>query len=155
MSTQGWYVYRSLFLSQHWCLHVKESERERNYFSIRAQLILIVLLGLFIRWEANGCTADFLKCYLQDFFEKARDILKWIWSSILSMHFVRNLVLFYQILNFHLIDSFTISVHVFPMHLLISLSEDGILLLRYLNWSTYFRVLQLKAWDGFFFFWTY
>ena len=42
-------------------------------------------------------------------------------------------------LVFHIIDSLTIAVHAFSMYMLMLHSADGILLLRYVNWSTNFR----------------
>ena len=48
-------------------------------------------------------------------------------------------------LNFHIIDSLTISFHAFAKCMLASLSVDEMLLLRYVNLSTNFRGLPLTV----------
>ena len=65
----------------------------------------------------------------------------WQYSSIdtdwKNSHFIQS-----EGLYFHQIDNLSITVHVLPMHLLISVSVDEILLLMYVKWSTNFRDLQ-------------
>ena len=46
--------------------------------------------------------------------------------------------------DFHMLDNLSVTVHSFPMRMLILLSVDEILLLRYVNWLTNFRGLPLK-----------
>ena len=59
-----------------------------------------------------------------------------------NTHLVRILILFHQWSNFPMVDNLSIVVHALPMHILTSLSVDEILLPRYMNWSTNFRVFQ-------------
>ena len=48
-------------------------------------------------------------------------------------------------LDFHIIDNLSITVHIFAVHLLISLSVDETLLPSYVNLSTNFRGLALRG----------
>ena len=57
----------------------------------------------------------------------------------------RNPVLFYQLSNFHTIKNPSVAVNTFLMRMLTLLSVDEILLPRYMNWSTNFRVLPFKV----------
>ena len=56
-----------------------------------------------------------------------------------NLHFI-----LYREISFHKFDFLLIAVYALPMHMLTSLSVDEILLLRYMNWSTYFRDLPFK-----------
>ena len=47
--------------------------------------------------------------------------------------------------GFYIINNLSIAVHIYPVNMLISLSADEVLLLRYINWSTNFRGLPLKV----------
>ena len=47
-------------------------------------------------------------------------------------------------LNFHMVVNQSIAVHALPKHTLTSLSEDELLVMRYMNWSINFRGLPSK-----------
>ena len=49
--------------------------------------------------------------------------------------------------DFHMINNLSLAAHTFPMHILTLLSVDEILLPRYVNWSTNFKVLPLTGFD--------
>ena len=63
-------------------------------------------------------------------------------------------------LNLHIIDNLSIAVYALPMYILTLLSVDGILLPRYVNWSTNFRGLPFyvemaPSWHEFYFMWVH
>ena len=57
--------------------------------------------------------------------------------------------------DFHIIDNLSKAAHTFAMCWLTSLSVEEILLLRYGNWSAYFRGLPTSSGDGSFLFKTH
>ena len=67
----------------------------------------------------------------------------------------KNRVLFYLILDFHMINSLLIAFYAVAKYMLTSLSVDEMLLPKYMNWSTNFRGLPLKSRDGSFLFKTH
>ena len=67
VSTQSWC--KSLLVSQHWCVHEKESIREcclwvRPYLISSAPHVLFILPGCFVRWEVSSHTTAYSFIYI-------------------------------------------------------------------------------------------
>ena len=106
-------------------------------------------------WQYNCC---FVGCCFHHLFKTVRNILVYFPFRFFSMRFMsvhvmhpngHNLeesrLILSDRLDFHWIDSLFLVFLAFARRMLTSLSVDGMLLLRYWNWCTNFRVLSLKV----------
>ena len=112
-------------------------------------------LGWFVRWEVNGRTAALRNCSKQHASLCSSYLafslcllLKSNWCNhtvVLTLVCLwRNPILFYQLSDFHMVVNLSIAVHALLIHLVTSFSVDEILLPRYMNRSTNFRVLSFN-----------
>ena len=124
---------------------------------VRLILIVFVIGG---KWPYSCC---FVGCCLQDFFNIARSILVYLPSRFFSIHLVSiHVVHLYSSIDmtavwkklrfilsvrsdFHMTDSLSIVVHAFASRMLMSVSVDETLLLRYVNLSTCFREVPFSV----------
>ena len=109
------------------------------------------------KWLYSCC---FMKYYFQDLFKTTHNIFVLSSLSFFSMCLVRIQVVHpcsstyiatawkkshFILSDIHMINNLSTAIHIFPIHILTSLSVDEILLLRYMNWGTNFRGLLFKV----------
>ena len=159
-------IKKFLLVGKCWHIHVKGSIEERHLWICLCSnnsipQVLFVLLGWFLRWEVNGCTAvvswgvaariclislvgflcsshlAFSQCVLSLVHPYSSTDTTAAWKKSHSISSDR--------LDFHIIDSLSIAVHAFTRHILTSLSVDETLLPRYVILSTNFRWRWLRS----------
>ena len=65
-------------------------------------------------------------------------------STDASTAWINSLFVLSEKSDFHMVDNLLIAVHASPMRMLISLSVDKLLLMRYMIWTTNFKALPYK-----------
>ena len=152
-----------MLVDQHKHVYAYESIRERHLwvrpnFSSNSPHILFVLLEWFVRWEAGGHIAVFLWYAASKIcsrhhaiFLQSSHLAFSVCVLLVSMRCIRIVVstqlqlerissfIISDRLDFHMIDNLSIGFHAFVKRVLILLSLDEILQLRYVNGSTNFR----------------
>ena len=106
------------------------------------------------KWSHSYC---FVRCCFQDLLKQHAASLycsRLVFSSVVSLQLkwcnhtliliwlqVGRIPILSEGSDFYMVINLSKAVHAFPMHMLILLSVDEILLLRYINWFTNFRGL--------------
>ena len=149
-----------LQVGQHWCVHVQDSIGECLFWFCPYFISMSCssYWDGFARWEVSGRTTAVLQgaasriCSKQHAATLCSSHLAFSPSVSLESEWCNHTVvltrlqlgripiLFHQRSNFHMVNNPLITVHALPMHILISLSVDEILLLRYRNWFMNFRI---------------
>ena len=114
-----------------------------------SSVVLFVLLGRFVRWEASGRTATVWYCCFQNLFKTACSMVPikiyfecattqqyWCRYSLQEYPFYLS-----NMSHFLVVFNLSIAVHVSPIRMLTFLSRDEILLPRNINLPINFRSL--------------